>query len=90
MFIKFIDKRGRDRWVNPLYVKSLTPKAGGSETDVEVSNWSIKMRVPRTPDDIAEELNAALLTIQSAAVAIATEEQIAQQRAAAAAAGGAA
>ncbi|MAY73542.1 MAG: hypothetical protein CMJ31_02250 [Phycisphaerae bacterium] len=88
MFIKITDKRGRERWVNPLYVKSLTPKAGGSETDIEVSNWGMKFRVGQPPEEIAMELNAALLNIQSAAVAVATEEQIAQQRAAAAAAAG--
>ena len=88
MFIKLIDRRGKERWVNPLYVKSLTPKTNGEETDVEVSNWGMKIRVPRRPDEVAMELNAALLNMQSAAVAVATEEQIAQQQAAAAAAAG--
>lgn len=59
MLVKLIDHKGKARFINPMYVKSLEPK-GETQTAVEVSGWSMKMKVDMTPDTVAELLNLGM------------------------------
>lgn len=70
MLVKLVDYKGKARWVNPLYVKALTPK-GEADTEVEVSGWPIKLRIAVPPDELALTINAAM---PDAAAFIAAQE----------------
>jgi len=59
MLVKLIDHKGKARYINPMYVKSLEPK-GETQTAVEVSGWSMKMKIDMTPDTVAELLNLGM------------------------------
>lgn len=77
MLVKLTDLKGKDIWVNPLYVKSLTPKRD-DETHVEVSGWALKMKVPQNVEDVALTLNAAMP--EGIGALVAAEEDLARQR----------
>ncbi|MGD9693292.1 MAG: hypothetical protein AB7G17_08835 [Phycisphaerales bacterium] len=82
MFVKFVDKKGRDVWVNPIHVKALTP-AGSQHTDLHFSYsaWGTGsyLRVQNTPDQIALTLDAAMPPISF--YPDTTDEEAANQRA---------
>ncbi|MFG0305042.1 MAG: hypothetical protein ACF8Q5_02370 [Phycisphaerales bacterium JB040] len=59
MLVKLVDHKGKPRYVNPMYVKSLEPK-GEAQTAVEISGWAMKLRVNMSPDSVAELLNAGM------------------------------
>lgn len=59
MLVRLTDHKGKERWVNPIYVKSLLAKGPG-ETEVEVSGWTSKMRVRLSADEVALMINAAM------------------------------
>lgn len=59
MLVKLTDHKGKERWLNPIYVKSLLAKGPG-ETEVEVSGWSSKMRIRQNAEDVALAINAAM------------------------------
>ena len=59
MLVKLVDHKGKPRYINPMYVKSLEPK-GDAQTAVEVSGWAMKLKVDMTPDSVADLLNAGM------------------------------
>lgn len=59
MLIKLTDHRGKDRYLNPMYVKGLLSK-GSNTTEVEVSGWNSKLKVKMPIDDVAAMLNAGM------------------------------
>lgn len=87
MLIRLTDHKGRDRYVNAGFVKSVHPKSENS-CDVEVSGWHVKIRVPRPASEVALEVNAAMPGIDSILRGEMSEEEQRQRQAAAAAAAG--
>lgn len=83
MLVKLTDHKGKDVWINPLYVKSLSIKKPG-ETQVEVSGWSLKMRVRQDIEELALTINAAMP--ESVSAFVAAEDEVRRQREAAQAA----
>ena len=74
MLVKITDHKGKPRYLNPAYVKSLNPK--GDDTEVEVSGWAMKMRVALPIDEVAAILNAAMpLTLDPAQLAAEDAQQ---------------
>lgn len=81
MLVRIMDAKGKERWLNPIYVKSLIPK--GDSTDIEISGWSTKLRVKQAADEVALAINAAMP--DAAAYIAAQEDERAAQQAQAAA-----
>ncbi len=82
MLVKLVDHKGKERYINPIYVKALTAKSD-TETEIEISGWSSKVRVKQPVDDVALAVNAAMP--DAAAYIAAQEDEKAAQDAAAAA-----
>jgi len=82
MLVKILDHKGKERWLNPIYVKSLLPK-GDDATDIEVSGWATKVRVKQSADEVALAINAAMPDA-AAYIAIQEDERTTQQAQAAA------
>lgn len=59
MLVKVVDHRGKERYVNAAYIKSITPR-NDAQTDIEVSGWTTKVRVDQPADQVADIVNAAL------------------------------
>jgi hypothetical protein len=58
MLVKLTDHRGKERWINPLYVKMIQPK-GSDQTEIDMAGIATKIRVKGTPDEIATMIDAA-------------------------------
>ena len=59
MLMKVVDVKGKVRWVNAAYVKSLAVK-GEDQTEIEVSGWATKIRVGQAIDEVAGLVNRAM------------------------------
>ncbi len=59
MFVKVIDAKGKERFINAVYVRSILPK-GDDKADLELGSMSTKIRVNQSAESIAEVLNAAM------------------------------
>jgi hypothetical protein len=59
MLIKVVDVKGKERWINAVYVKSLMPRGDG-QTEIEVSGWAAKVRVAQALDEVARVINQAM------------------------------
>lgn len=57
MLLKVIDHKDRERYINPTYIKSLSPK-GDDECEIEISGWMQALRVRQPMDDVAAVLNS--------------------------------
>ena len=73
MLVKVIDKRGKERYINAMYVRAVVPK-GPDEADLEFGGMSSKIRVREPAESIALTLNTAMPNSIEAAL-IAAEEQ---------------
>ncbi|MEL6740069.1 MAG: hypothetical protein AAFP26_05380 [Planctomycetota bacterium] len=82
MLVRFTDHKGKDRYINPIYVKSLGVK-NDTETEIEISGWSLKLRVKRPMDEVATMISAAMPDAAAAIAAMESEQQAAQNQAAA-------
>lgn len=90
MLIKLTDRRGKVRWLNPIYVKSLLRK-GDNDTEIDVSGIASNIRVPIAAEEVAAMIDAAMPDgAMMAAVAASEAEANEQQSTSNAAAGGAA
>lgn len=74
MLVKVVDHRGKERYVNAAYVKSITPR-NDAQTDIEVSGWATKIRVDQPADQVAEIINAALPGALDALLATEAEQE---------------
>lgn len=81
MLVKVIDHKGRERFINAAFIKSVTPK-GENQTDIEVSGWATKVRVDQPADAVAQTVNAALPSNLDALLAVEGEQQQAANNAA--------
>ena len=77
MLVKVIDHKGKERWINPIYVKSMQAK-GADTTEIEMSGWATKLRVKQPADEIAVSINAAMPDAAAYIAAAAEDEQSAQ------------
>ncbi|MEZ6243827.1 MAG: hypothetical protein R3B57_12385 [Phycisphaerales bacterium] len=58
MLLKVIDTKGKTRWINAAYVKSL--KSKGGVTEIEVAGWNSTVRVAHEMDEVAAVINQAM------------------------------
>jgi len=58
MLVKVIDTKGRAKWINAAYVKSL--KSKGGVTEIEVAGWHTTARVAQEMDSVAAAINLAM------------------------------
>jgi len=59
MFVKVIDSKGKERFINAVYVRSILPK-GNDKAELEFGSASTKIRVNQSAESIAEVLNMAM------------------------------
>lgn len=92
MLVKLTDTKGRDYWVNPIFVRMIIPK--GDQCEVRLSfnvGMSTSVRINQPAEQFADTVSSALASFGYAAAAMAAMEnehyQQQQQAAAAAAAG---
>ncbi len=81
MLVKVIDHKGKERYINAAFIKSITPK-NEIQAEIEVSGWAMKIRVGQTADRVAEIVNAALPSNLDALLAVEAEVQQQQSQAA--------
>jgi len=86
MLVGLTDTKGRVHYINAVYVKSVQAK--GSDSQVEISGRSTKLRVRMPAEEVVELLNASMPSGIEAMLA--AEDQIQADQAAAAAAAAAA
>ncbi len=94
MLVKLTDTKGKEYWVNPIYVKAVAPvKGGGAEVFVSFGNvWSTtrSIKVGAPAEDVAGWLGAAMpagsgvMGYYAGAVTCEEEEMARQQQQAAA------
>jgi hypothetical protein len=73
MLVKVIDHKGKERYINAAFVKSIAPR--GEQTEIEVSGWAVKIKVDRPADEVATVINAALPSNIDALLATEAEQQ---------------
>lgn len=73
MLVKVIDHKGKERYINAAFVKSVAPK--GEQTEIEVSGWAVKIKVDRPAEEVATIINAALPSNIDALLATEAEQQ---------------
>ena len=76
MFVKIIDSKGKERFINAVYVRSVNPK-GDDKAELEIGSMGTKIRVNQSAESIAEVLNMAMPN--SIDAILATEEDIHKQ-----------
>lgn len=59
MMVKIVDVKGKERYVNAAYIKSVTPK-GSDKADIDFGHWSGAVRVDQPAEQVAEVVNASL------------------------------
>ena len=74
MLVKLTDNKGKDHWINPVYIKMLVPK-GADATDVWVSGWGTRIRIPQPAELLADLVGAAMLDAAAITAAITSDEQ---------------
>jgi len=84
MLIKLTDIKGRDVWINPLYVKAVTSRGKeGAEVFVTYGSvWSqvtsIKVKAPA--EDVAAAISAAMPDAAAYMAALDSEEEYRRQQ----------
>ncbi len=73
MLVKVIDKKGKERYINAMYVRAVVP-VGLNQADIELSTWSSKIRVNESAESVALTLNSAMPNSIEAAL-IAADQQ---------------
>jgi hypothetical protein len=74
MLVKVIDHKGKERYINAAFIKSIAPK-NETQAEIEVSGWAMKVRVDQTADQVAAIINAALPSNLDALLATEAEQQ---------------
>ncbi|MEA5615410.1 hypothetical protein [Nodularia spumigena] len=74
MLVKVIDHKGKERYINAAFIKSIAPK-NETQAEIEVSGWAMKVRVDQTADQVAAVINAALPSNLDALLATEAEQQ---------------
>lgn len=84
MLVKLTDIKGKEVWINPLYVKAVASKGNdGAEVFVTYgSAWSqvtsIKVKAPAA--DVAAAISAAMPDAAAYMAAVATDEELRMQQ----------
>lgn len=74
MLVKVIDHKGKERYINAAFIKSIAPK-NETQAEIEVSGCAVKVRVDQTADQVAAIVNAALPSNLDALLATEAEQQ---------------
>jgi hypothetical protein len=74
MLLKIIDHKGKERYINAAFIKSVAPKSE-TQTEIEVSGWAMKIKVDQPADAVAQIVNASLPGNFDALLAAESEEQ---------------
>lgn len=74
MLVKVIDHKGKERYINAAFIKSIVPK-NETQAEIEVSGWAMKVRVDQTADQVAAIVNASLPSNLDALLATEAEQQ---------------
>lgn len=93
MLVKVIDIKGKEYWLNPVYVKAVTAKPGKGITEIHCSSFgsfgTSTIKVRGSADEVAAALSEAMPGAVPYGVLMGEEdEQRRRQQAAAAAAAG--
>jgi len=59
MLVKVVDHKGKERYINAAFIKSITPK-NETTTEIEISGWATKLKVSQPVDAVAQIVNASL------------------------------
>jgi|GEM_PF-1211314 len=59
MMVKIVDVKGKERYINAAYVRSVSPK-GADKADIDFGHWSGAVRVKQPAEQVAEIINASL------------------------------
>lgn len=89
MLIRLTDTKGRDHWLNPLYIRSVEPR--GVQCEVRLSfniGMSSTIKINEPAEQVAETVSAGLMSIGAGAAmsAVVSEQHFQQQQQQAAAA----
>ncbi|MFK7884691.1 MAG: hypothetical protein AB8F26_10975 [Phycisphaerales bacterium] len=74
MLIKVVDHKGKERFINAAFIKSVTPK-NETQTEIEISGWAMKLKVDQPAETVAQIVNASLPGNFDALLAAESEEQ---------------
>jgi len=74
MLVKVIDHKGKERYINAAFIKSIAPK-NDTQAEIEVSGWAMKVRIDQTADQVAAIVNASLPSNLDALLATEAEQQ---------------
>jgi hypothetical protein len=80
MLVKVIDHKGKPRYVNAAFIKTITPKTD-TQTEIEISGWAVKIKVDQPAEAVALIVNAALPGNLDSLLAAEDEQQQAAQNA---------
>lgn len=59
MFVKIIDTKGKERFINAIYVRSIFPK-GLNKSDIDFGSYGSRIRVNQSAEEVAAILNTAM------------------------------
>ena len=82
MLVKVVDHKGKERYINAAFVKAVHPK-GDSESEIELSGWTQKLRVKADPETVALAINQAMPDLNALLGPLNEEEQNTQTQQAA-------
>ncbi|MDF1808650.1 MAG: hypothetical protein P1U42_03050 [Phycisphaerales bacterium] len=86
MLVKLVDHKGKDQYINAVYVKAILPK-GINKCTVEISGRSSRLRVNMDAASVVDIVNAAMPNSLDAILAAEDQNHTDQMAAAAAATG---
>jgi len=78
MLVKITDTKGRDYWINPIYVRAVTPGKGrGSEVRVgfSVGLGGSVIKTDAPPEDVARAIDEAMPDSAAGYYAAAVDQQ---------------
>lgn len=77
MLVKVIDTKGKERFVNAMYIRSVLPK-GLNRSEIDFGGLGTRIRVDQPAESVAEIINASMPSSYEAMMAaelIAAEQQ---------------
>ena len=79
MLVQLTDHKGKEIWINPIYVKSLRAKAP-ELTYIEMSGSPMPLRVPQPAADLALTISAHMPAVPPAVTAALESERHAAEQ----------
>lgn len=90
MLVKITDRKGKDHYINPLYVKTIKPGKNNQFTEVWGSFLAMgsRLQTDESIDSVVDRVSLALAALGVSSMSAVVSQQEADQQAAAAAAAG--